>query len=324
MKILKMITICFIAIQSFGLSAQVNFFKVKDGVKTVLPEGEKLIFQLDNDGKPLGNIIIEVNVQEFRKKHNYDDILVVFGSSNLPISNSLRVSHTFDNDFEKKKYANINTLNFFAFINADFVDQLGNISPTFSKYYISSEDMNKTFEYRIIGRYKTGTEKYWDEKSNSYKIRDLFESTEVIRKVDVTFEENKAITLSRDFAALIYWSNDDHKGTPTLYKITKDLKKCAQELSKLTVGIGPVSKKKYDNLSKAIYDIAVEKEKELKDEKDKAKGLEQFYEWLKISEKLCIEDDKTKSEQLKKLEKSLGGAKNNEQKLSLIMEYINN
>jgi hypothetical protein len=324
MKILKLITIGLIAIQSFGLSAQVTFYKIKDGAKTVLPEGENLKFQLDDKGKPIGNVLIEVNVPEFRKKYNFDDILIAFGPPTRPLSQTLRISHTFEEEYIKKKYANVNVLNFYAFMNSDFKEQLGNSSPTFSTYYIPNDDMKKTFHYRIIGRYKTGTEKYWDDKSNSYKLRDLFESTEILSKVDITFEENKAITLSSEYAALIYSNSHEYNGVPSIYNITRDLKSCAKELDKITVGFGPATKKKYKNLANAIYEIAIEKEKEIKEEKDKAKALELFYEWHEISKKLCIEDDKPKSEQLKTLEKSLGASKTIVQKIELIKNYLNN
>lgn len=322
MKILKLITIGLIAIQSFGLSAQVTFYKIEDGDKTVVPEGESLKFKLDNDGKPIGNVVIEVNVEEFRKKYNFDDILVAFGASTKLISRTLRISHEFEKEYVKKKYANVNILNFYAFMNSDYDEKLGNNSPTFSTYNFGADDMKKTFHYQIIGRYKTGTEEYWDDKSNSYKRRDLFESTEVIRKVDVTFDENKEIMMKREHSALVYSISQEYNGVPSLEVITGRLKSCAVELNELTVGFGPLTKKKYENLSNAIYDIAVEKEKELYAMKDKPKALEQFYAWHKESEKLCIEDDKTKSDELKTLEKSLGDLNDNGEKLDLIREYL--
>jgi len=174
----------------------------------------------------------------------------------------------------------------------------------------------------ISGRFKTGRETYYDESSKSYKSRDVYGGNEILRSVDVTFEQNQTILISRKYADLVRQeARVEFDGFPTSYFIGSQLFSCANELGKLTVGIGPLTKQKYKNIVAALKEIAEAKHKEIQAEPDKAKALELYYAWHKEYKSFCFSESSANSAQLKELEKELGAASGVAEKLEILRKY---
>jgi hypothetical protein len=307
----------------FTAYGQVTVHTIKDGKKTPLPEGEAVALTLNDDGVPQGNIVIVVDFKAFTSKHKYDDILVEFGRPGMLLRETPRISLEFEAEHVKRKYANVTHFNFYAFMNADYVEALENSSPTHSKYYVRAEDMPNTYFFRVSGRFKTGRETYYDESSKSYKTRDVYGGNEIIRSVEVTFVQNQNILVSRRYADLV---TNEYKGEmngfPTSYYMGTRLFRCAAELEKITVGIGPLTKPKYKNLIEALKEVAEAKHNEIKAEPDKAKAMEMYDAWHKEYYSFCFSETKANAAQLKELDRELGAASGTSEKLEIMRKYV--
>lgn len=321
-----------------SLHAQFQFYKIEKGVKTPIKGGEYAIV-FDDNLKPTNNVLLEVNVAEFKKKYSYNLFgIEVFEEKNNKRSELLTWQLIFESEFYKSKYGADKILRYYLFPDENtakdpkaMVYYSGKESyNTFSMYVATDQD---TLSFQMYGRYKTGSETYYDERSETIKDRDLFTDPEdqnipeapVIRYVlSEKLKKDYQQKLDDERYEKTIANSDNHSFQQsgnyysTLYGIDYNLRKESNHVLSYTIG-GISGASQYPQISKAIVEISDYKEKQIKAEPDHAKALQMMEEWGTNYKKLIVIDNLT-PEQRKQLNKDLKATEDVATKLDLFMK----
>ena len=299
--------------------AQFKIYKISKGTKTELANGGLLEIEVDVDWKPMDKFLLEIDVKKFREKFKYDVISLKWGGDGGSIDAYL--SHEFDSELSKKKYANVNKFNVYLFKTANISEEVGNFF--LSNKQIANWQINYTgYKLSFGANYITGVENYYDENSKSIKVRNVYSKLENLFALDLKFV-NSASTQAAAIEKKYKETFDNDFSKVQKYYIEYGAS-CAKNLRNVNSNIPIISIvvfiQKYKQIPLAIEEITKYHFELLKAEKDKAKALEMYDNWInkKGRDIYCIEEYKSNKDKLKKLEKDLKSATSVEQKIDLI------
>lgn len=301
--------------------AQFKAYKISNGSKTEVLNGSLLEIEVDAEGKPMHNFLLEIDVKKFREKFKFDVFHVKYG---VPSAGGIDgyINHEFDSDISKKKYAGVSTFKVYLFKSPDAKDETGALYLLNNNFVANWQVNYEGYTIDFSGKYITGQDKYYDEKSKSIKMRNVYSNPENIFNVDLKYissASTKLLVAEKKYNEMF---GSDFSNVQKNY--TEYAAACAKKLKNVNSNIPIISIvvfiPKYKQIPKAIEEIANYHFELLKAEKDKAKALEMYDNWYnkKGRDLYCIMEYKSNKDKLKKLEKDLKSATSVEQKIELI------
>lgn len=322
MKTRIYLTLILLALLLFnGVHAQVKIYKLSNGSKIEATKEEPIKVELNDEDKPIDNVLMQIDIEEFREKYNYDVITIQIGRSGF---NDGFIRHEFNSDLYKKKYGDLNQFNIYAFNNSEYEEGQGNFGLVSEKVYYRGYVKEADQLLRILGQYITGQEEYYDEDRNSIRKRNVYSNAEEVILFKVQFTQSESAIIESRYLDLIEEENG-------ISGQKRSLNRCAFSLEKKTsdrpfpLSIFLTDPEKYEHLSDVLYEIAEYKFDEIKQEKDKAKALELYDEWDKENEILCIKETASNEKQLQDLEEKLKKStdlKTTKQKMEFILSEL--
>lgn len=320
-----------------SLHAQYQFFKIEKGIKTPLKGGDVTI-AFDDNMKPTNNLMIEFNVDEYKKKYSYTLFAIELYKKGDDKIALLVNSLAFGNDYYTSKFGSDKVLHYYL-----FQDEESAKDPKAMFFYTGQHAFDSfTFDntkdvvsFRMYGCYKTGTEKYYDERSESVKTRDLYSNheyydvagiptihyttTEKAKQVNsVNLEKEKYDrTIGDPGGNEIYSQND--QTFMTIVGINRALENEKNNINK-NYTIGNSSVVQFAQIAKAIEEVAAYQTNLIQSETDQTKALEMMETWSKDYEKLMV-TDKLTPEKRKQLNKQLKEAETPAAKLAIFLAF---
>jgi hypothetical protein len=302
------------------VQAQVNYYKIQNGVKTALKQNESVIINLNGERIPDINILVEIDLKSFKSTYKYDNIYVSFSeiekTGYMPTGYS---SFSFDSPMNQKKYGDAKYLQFYLFGTPEVKND--NNAIYLRTPYIDYNEANDKFAIRIRGRYKIKTEEYYE--NSTWKTRDIFSDLESIPNFvfsPITFILSEEGMINERYQKLIsdgFSTIEDIKGTRT---ISYDLAKEYQYVKGFETNIPLVGPSpNYPNVFEAMKTIYEAKSNEITNEPDHKKALDLLYQWNKDYVYLIV-STKDKSI-LKTLNKELKGKTEVQSKLDIFKNF---
>jgi hypothetical protein len=338
MKKMVVLGICLALISS--AHAQFLFYKIEKGVKTPLKSGEEIVIATDDNLKATSNVMLEVNVAEFKKKYTYNLFAIGLLAARSG-KNEMLMRHPllFGSEYYTTKFGSDKVLRYYL-----FPDETTAKDPKALVFYKGDDWYNKftyeisldTFLFELEGRYKTGSETYYDENSNSVKTRDVFTDPEYLPIVETPFvrftttdkvkqdyqrsldeQRYKRVIVDTDYST---YYRQGGKSFITLFGIEEELEKESDKviLNYNIGGTGGVIL--YPQIAKAIQEIGVYKTNQIKAEPDMYKALTMLDEW-EINYKKLIIIERLTEDQRKQLNKQLKAAPDAAAKYEIFMTF---
>ncbi len=169
-----------------------TFFTIKNGVKTKVNSGSKIVIPVGPDGVQTLNIALDIDVQAFHKKHPYDYVTIYVYNYTKQTSYSNNRYMNFVDPGEAKIMAQTVTkgITLYPEAGANFK----NYEPLFkTSNTISTDWRGDSLAFVISGAYSNGTETYYDDYSNSVKTKQIYSKfTEIDPVPTVLFKYDKA------------------------------------------------------------------------------------------------------------------------------------
>jgi hypothetical protein len=168
-----------------------TFYTVKNGVKTKVNSGSKIVIPVGPNGTHGMNIALDIDVQAFHKKYPYDyvTIYVYNYTKNTSYSNSRYMN--FIDEGEAKLMAQTVTkgITLYPETGANFKSY----EPLFkTSNSISTDWKGDSLAFVISGAYSNGEETYYDDYSNSVKTKQIYSKfTEIEPVPTVLFNYDK-------------------------------------------------------------------------------------------------------------------------------------
>jgi hypothetical protein len=334
----KMFTLVLGLILAGTAHAQFQFYTIEKGVKTAQKGADQILINIDENLKSDKNVMLEVNVAEFKKKYTYNLFAIGLFCSSLGTERYLmRQPVVFGSELYTTKYGTDKVLRFYLFPdettasdNKAFVFYAGN--DWYNKFtYESTLD---TLHFQLEGRYKTGSEFY--SENGSVKERDLFTEAEQLKIASspfVRFEPTEK--LKQDHQRKM--DEDRYKKTISDYGYSSTYQrgseyyltllgiegKLGEESDRIVTtynigGVGGVIL--YPQIAKAIEEIGDYKSALIKAEPDMYKALEMMDAWSVDYKKLFITDSLTE-DQRKALNKQLKAAPDAAAKYQIFLTF---
>lgn len=299
--------------------AQFKAYKISNGNRTELKAAEEVTINLDADGKPSENILFVVDLKQLRSKHKFDLMNVSIGR---PGFSDGYLKHDLESETARKKYADVEYLNFYAFEHNEYKSEKGSFAVVSEKVFYSQQEMKFIRDFKFIGLFITGQERYYDEFSKSIKFRDVYGEGELVAELKIKFVQNAS-----DLRAALE-KEYDKTFRNNFSRVEEDYvlygKNCARDLRKISRNIPIISMvaqiPKYGRIANAIEEITTYYFNQLKAETDKVKALEMHKAWYGIEgrELFCVYPTKSNEETFKQLDKDLKNATTVEQKIEMI------
>lgn len=298
-------------------AAQINFYKVKNGVNTPVKTSEEIEINLDDNLVPDCNILVELDLKAFKSAYKYDDILISYLEKDG--GHVASFNFTFDSQLNLKKYGDAKTVRFYLFATDQANEDNNNIS--LIKPFVSFSGSKKQYYIQVAGRYREKEEEYYD--NGAWKVRDIWSKNEPLAKFTtsaIKFKPSEGAVLVAKFDQLINRGYGEFEGTTGIRsvhdKVTEHIKTVKSFQTNIpVVGTSP----NYPQVYEAMSEILKSKEDEINGMSDKKQALAKLEHWNKEYTYLLV-GDKGK-DALKALNKDLKGAGSISDKMELFKKY---
>lgn len=287
--------------------AQITCFKLENGNKTPLKEGEKFEITVNKDQQieTNSNIMVELDLVAFKKKYNYDNFRIRLRFVDNEYSYSYNLGKAwvsaseyikFSDPFFLKKYANLKTLQFYL-IKTDETTTANSFSliksmsfdPTLAK---------ENFQLIVEGGYVKGEEEYYDKDSKSWKKKDILSDFERIKLIsDAKFKLSDELILKENYKKLV---------NPGDRRILDESGNLIRGVGSMDYSLRNQSKsleKSHKEISQAITSVSDYMQKKIMEEPDNKKAVALVIEWNKKALPLIVES--INPSELKALKKEL-------------------
>jgi hypothetical protein len=151
----------------------ISYYKIENGVKTKVDPSLPFVIKMDNQGNPLTNMEVTIEIEEWRKKYPYDIFLFLIHNITTDKNVSFDKYMNFVDTESAKFLSNLKTRKFLLFYSKS--EEYENHLPMlYEQNKIYTSMANDTLDFRILGAYSGGTETYFDNSSNSVKTHHTF------------------------------------------------------------------------------------------------------------------------------------------------------
>lgn len=290
-----------------GVFAQVKYYKIQNGTKTLLKEGEELNIKLNEKMEPEVNFLMEVDIVAFRKAQTYQLIAatmvyVIEGKSYIKYLHDWNL----ESEMFKAKYGTEKVLNFYLFGTPDVIKNPKNMS--FYKTNIPLSDAEDSYHFDLEAAYKTGKEGYFD--NNVYKERDVFSKREYVpnpKSPIVSFSIPESVTLKHKYDVLVSSGNGIYEGINSLGLINDDLRTEVLAVKNIKANVPVLGYvPTFPEVARAMEAIMDYKRNEIKNEADMTKAIALVEAWNKDAAYLHVLE-KSETSTLKAFNKKLKG-----------------
>jgi len=270
--------------------SQFSYYKVQNGSKTPLKEGESVTIPLDDNNAPLANVLMEIDVKAFRTAHKYDLIAPTFcvKESDGSLRQLYYVDFVFDSQLNLKKYASVKTLKVYLFGTPDVTADNYNLYLTKPK--VTYDDALLNYIMLLGASYITGTEDVYDD--GVFRERNIYSKRETISKPGsplIRFEMTPGTLVSEKHRRLIVAGYASMDGQMSLASVTKAVSDEIAAIKKFVTSIPMVgTSENYPNISESMQMISDARKNEITNETDKAKALALLEQWSKEYKHLLV------------------------------------
>jgi hypothetical protein len=287
--------------------AQIKYYKIEKGVKTELKNGENVDLAVDGESKVQTNLLVEIDIKDFRAKNNHDNMVVQWMDKRLnsDARNERSFVHiTFDDPFIQKKYAGVNVLKVYLFKTDDNANDPKALflekSSTINLYYL-----DYTYQLKVSGRYIQKVEEYYEDKT--WKKRNVYSALEPISASgELIFKYAKEALAGEQYKQLVDPGKEEKDGVKGLDRIKDVFSNEVYVIKREKINVPVVgSVEAYKEIPKALETIWVAKSQQILDEKDKQKAIDMLLQ-LNKDYKVCMVSELDKSV-LKSINKELKG-----------------
>jgi hypothetical protein len=302
-SILLAMAICSMAIAK----AQIKYYKVEKGVKTELKAGENVDLAVDAESNIQTNVLVEIDIKDFRAKHNYDNMIIQWMDKRTDGGSTIErsfVHYTFDDPFILKKFAGVNILKVYLFKTDDNAsDSKALFLQNYSSVNLSYLDY--TYQVKVSGRYIQKVEEYYEDKT--WKKRNVYSTLEPISSSAVfTYKYSKEGLVAEQYKQFVNPGNESKNGVTGLNSIKSTFSNEIYSIKRETINVPVVGAiEAYKEIPKALEAIWAAKSQPILDEKDKQKAMDLLMQ-LNKDYKVCVVSGLDKSV-LKSINKELKG-----------------
>ncbi len=307
MKKIMMLLLLSLAVVS-PLTAQVKYYKVQNGTKTLLKTGEKFVIPLNDKLEASTNFLMEIDIIAFKKLYTYQSIsaTMVYKNDNGDAIVKDYINWNLGSELYKSKYGTEKVLNYYLFGTEEVRKNPKNMY--FYKGALSLSDALDTIYFDIEAAYKTGKEGYFE--NDAYKERDVFSKREYVPNPNspiVSFQIPAAVLLDKkykDFVDPGYASTNDMMGLSAIHRKIENEWNRVKDIKTAVPVVGYISN--FPEVARAMELILDQKEAEIKKETDKQKAIDLVEQWSNDSKYLIVLE-KSENPTLKALNKKMKG-----------------
>jgi hypothetical protein len=309
MKKLMMLLLLSLAVVS-PLTAQVKYYKVQNGTKTLLKTGEKFVIPVNEKLEASTNFLMEIDIIAFKKLYTYQSINATMLHKNSEGDATVKdyINWNLGSELFKSKYGTEKVLNYYLFGTEEVRKNPKNMYFYKDKGSFSLTDALDTIYFDIEAAYKTGKEGYFE--NDAYKERDVFSKREYVPNPNspiVSFQIPAAVLLDKkykDFVDPGYASTNDMMGLSAIHRKIENEWSRVKDIKTAVPVVGYIAT--FPEVARAMESILDQREAEIKKEADKQKAIDLVEQWSNDSKYLIILE-KSETPTLKALNKKMKG-----------------
>ncbi|MES2589297.1 MAG: hypothetical protein V4622_09970 [Bacteroidota bacterium] len=303
------------------VNAQVKYYKIQDGAKTLLKEAEQITIPLNDKMESNVNILMEVDMVAFKKTYTYQQITSTLNyNSNGKAYIKDNIYWNIESDLFKAKYGADKTLSYYLLGTAEVLKNPKNMY--YYKGSITLDNADDTVYFDIEAAYKTGKEGYFE--NNAYKERDVFSKREYVpnpKSPIIRYEIPASILLDDKYKSYVnpgYAESKELIGFRNIQRKLEDELRQIKDIKQNVPVVGFVYT--FAEVSRAMETIVKSRENQIKNETDKQKALDLLAVWNKDYTFLLVLE-KSETPTLKALNKKMKGISDENALMDLFKNY---
>ena len=304
------------------LNAQVKYYKIQNGVKTLLKSEEKFVIPLTEKLEPTVNFLMEVDIIAFKKLYTYQQITATIVYKNSKNEGIIRddIYWNLGSELYKAKYGTEKVLNYYLFGTEEVLKNPKNMY--FYKAPITLTDAEYVYYFDIEAAYKTGKEGYFE--GDAYKERDVFSKREYVpnpKSPIVSFKVPEAVLFDAKYKGLIesgYATIDGIVGLQAVHRKVNEEWEKVKSIKAAVPVVGYIAT--FPEVARAMELIINQREAEIKNETEKQGAIDMLAVWGTDSKYLMVLE-KSETPTLKALNKKLKGITDPNALMELFKSY---
>ncbi len=309
MKTRKLIVLILIALAVLKpAQAQVKYYKLQNGAKTLLKEGERIIIPLNEKMESDVNILLEVDLVAFKKAYTYQLIsaTMAYKSGGKAFVKD-KIDWNMGSELFKSKHGTDKTLSYYLFGTEEVRKNPKNMY--YYKDFITMDNADDTIYFDLEAAYKTGTETYFE--NNAYKERDVFSKREYVpnpKSPIISYSIPASKLLEEKYKSYVDPGYAESKELIGMYNLHKKLEEEVRAIKSVKQNVPVLGEvHTFAEVARAMELIISSREKQIKDETDKQKALDLLAAWNKDYTFLMVNEKSSSAAALKPLNKKMKG-----------------